>query len=300
MMQLLETGQAFYVLAGICLLGILTRLMTGHIYKGLWRESGNLAMTRNRNLKELRQKVENTYRVNQGLRDCRIWLDHQISELRVLGMTLGGWSSLSSHLTWLELFIGGVGAFLSYWYRLDAFYIVLYGGGAVLLAMLTMLFDTGAGNSKRERLLVSLQDHVENVVIPRLSRNLPLEDTEESVQRSSRLAGRDWKKPENEAKESRTARLGTERGSKLQSAREGAETERRGGRRDRQTAVMDQTAAASGEETESVRDIDYLKHSLEQIAASREKSRVLDENWLKELKPEEVELIGDILRQYLA
>ena len=50
----------------------------------------------------------------------------------------------------------------------------------------------------------------------------------------------------------------------------------------------------------NIRDVDYLKHSLEQIAASREKSRGLDENWLKDLKPEEVELIGDILKQYLA
>lgn len=300
MMQLLETGQAFYMLAGICLLGILTRLMTGQIYKRLWKESGNLAMTRNRHLKELRQKAENTYRVNQGLRDCRVWLEHQVSELKVLGVTLGGWNSLSFHLTWLELFMGGVGAFLSYWYRLDAFYIVLYGGGAVLLAMLTMLFDTGAGNSKRERLLISLQDHMENVMVPRLSRNMSLEDAEDGAKRGSRLMGREWKKPEGESKESRVTRLGAEHGSKLQSVKDSAETERRGSRRERQTVGKEQTAAASGEEVESVRDIDYLKRSLEQIAASREKNRALDENWLKELKPEEVELIGDILRQYLA
>ena len=38
MMNLLETGQALYVLAGICLLGILTRLMTRNLYKRLLKE----------------------------------------------------------------------------------------------------------------------------------------------------------------------------------------------------------------------------------------------------------------------
>ena len=36
------------------------------------------------------------------------------------------------------------------------------------------------------------------------------------------------------------------------------------------------------------------------MAASREKNRDGDENWIRDLKPEEVELIGDILKQYLA
>ena len=48
-----------------------------------------------------------------------------------------------------------------------------------------------------------------------------------------------------------------------------------------------------------VSDTEYLKRSLEQMAASWEKHREGTENWLKDLSPEEVELIGDILKQYL-
>ena len=88
----------------------------------------------------------------------------------------------------------------------------------------------------------------------------------------------------------------------------------RGGRNQRNGGGASQGAAAHGASissisgqarggetgNETVRDVDYLKRSLEQIAASREKSRAADENWLRDLKPEEVELIGDILKQYLA
>ena len=44
---------------------------------------------------------------------------------------------------------------------------------------------------------------------------------------------------------------------------------------------------------------EYLKRGLEQIAASREKGRS-DGDWIKELSPDELELVGQILKQYLA
>ncbi|MDO5407817.1 MAG: hypothetical protein Q4F28_10915, partial [Eubacteriales bacterium] len=171
MLQILETGKALYVLAAICGLGILTRLITGRLYRRLLKESTNLGMTRHRRLKELRQRAENTYRMNQGLRDSGAWLEHQLNELRFAGMTLSGWSALSMQWTWLCLLTGAAGAFASYWYRLDTFYIVLYGGGAVMMAMLTMLFDLGAAGRK-EQLLSSLQDYLENVMCPRMMRGV--------------------------------------------------------------------------------------------------------------------------------
>ena len=67
MLQLLETGRALYALAALCVLGILTRMITRHAYKRLLKESKDLSLTKNKSLKELRQRAENTYRVNQGL-----------------------------------------------------------------------------------------------------------------------------------------------------------------------------------------------------------------------------------------
>ena len=51
----------------------------------------------------------------------------------------------------------------------------------------------------------------------------------------------------------------------------------------------------------SIRDVDYLKKSLEQIAASRERGRTAkqQEDWLKDLNPDELKLIGEILHEYL-
>ena len=331
MLQLLETGQALYVLAGICLLGILTRAMTKNLYKRLIKESGNMASTKNKSLKELKQRTENAYRLNQGLRDSGAWLDHQLCELRFRGLTLAGWMNISMQLTWLCLLAGGTAAFFSYWYRLDTFYIVMYGGGSVLMAMLTMLFDNGAAGGKRELLAAALQDYLENVLCPRLERSLPedsgAEPARAKVRSFSRLkdrgsqperkmgvvvggqsvfsenSGQNEGTPVQEEQTRLEERIGKERNGQeeqgeYRSGRAGmGGAGRRNGRNGRKEAAA--TSETEAEQRGKIRDVDYLKRSLEQIAASREKGKDGDESWLKELGPEEVQLIGDILKEYL-
>jgi len=303
MLALLETGKALYVLAAICLLSICTRMMAKNLYKRLWKESANLAVTKNKGLKELKTRAENTYRMNQGMRDSGAWLEHQLGELRFRGMTLNGWNNLSTQLTWLCLLAGGVGAFLSYWYRLDTYYIVLYGGGAVLMAMLTMLFDNGSISGRREQLVAALQDYLENVLCPRMARNQPLDEDREDQNagarrgfaRPGRAGGvlRGTVQSAEEADELSGRARAVDRSAQPERAANARKRDVRPGRRE--------TAASAVEEPrqENRRDIDALKHSLEQIAASREKNRGSSEEWLKQLSPEEMQLIGDILKEYL-
>lgn len=379
MLQLLETGKALYVLAGICVLGIMTRAITKRFYKRLIKESTNLALTKNKSLKELRQKAENTYRMNQGMSDSGAWLEHQLYEMKIMGVNLSGWSSLCMQWTWLCLLAGGLGAFLSYWYRLDTFYIVLYGGGSVLLAMITMLFDNGAAGGWREQLQAALQDYLENVMYPRMARSMSGEssqrdktaqersglrgvrtvgkregklvrrtqtvaddrgaDTDQEISGGNVFSGTVSERAELDGQmetagareenltgdrnaetvaaesltESRRALFGGLRGNgknrSSQKLSEGIQADSEAGGfegRDARgkAAVGGYGNSGTGEQGDSsglktIRDLDYLRKSLEQIAACREKSRAADENWLRDLRPEEVELIGDILKQYL-
>ena len=51
MMNFLQTGKALYILAAVCLAGIVVRLLAGSFYKGLIKESANLALTKNKYLR---------------------------------------------------------------------------------------------------------------------------------------------------------------------------------------------------------------------------------------------------------
>lgn len=69
---------------------------------------------------------------------------------------------------------------------------------------------------------------------------------------------------------------------------------RRGGRAGKKSGKT--SGVSEGEEER--RDTDYLKSGLEQIAAGRERGRT-DGEWIKDLSPDELELVGQILKQYL-
>ena len=171
MMSFLETGRALYLLAAICLGGIMVRLAAGSFYKRLIRESSNLALAKNRYLRALRQNAEYTYRINMGMNNTRVYLERQIYSLRFMGISLQGFENLGGQLTLLCFLAGGAAAFLSYWNRSDNYYIVLYGVMGIFGGMATVFVDYGVNlEAKRQHLLTCLQDHVENVMWSRMER----------------------------------------------------------------------------------------------------------------------------------
>lgn len=171
MMSFLQTGAALYLLAFICLAGVLARLAAGSCYRRLIKESRNLALTKNKYLRSLKQSAEDTYRINQGMSNTRVYLERQLYNLRTFGFSPAGLDNLAGQMTLLCFLIGGGAAFMSYWYRSDNYYIVLYGTLGILSGMLTMLVDYGVNlESKRQQLLTGLQDYMENVMWPRMER----------------------------------------------------------------------------------------------------------------------------------
>lgn len=170
-MSFLQTGKALYVLAVICLAGVFSRLAAGSFYKRLIKESTNMALTKHKYLRTLKQNAEDTYRINQGMNNTRVYLERQMYGLRMMGLSVRGLDNLSGQLTLLCFLTGGAAAFLSYWYRSDNYYIVLYAAVGILSGMLTMFVDYGVNlEARRQQLLTCLQDYLENVMWPRMNR----------------------------------------------------------------------------------------------------------------------------------
>ena len=303
-LQFLETGSALYILAGVCFFGILFRVMTGNLYRRLIKESGNMTLTKNRHLKDLKQRLETTYRSNQGIRDTRSYLECQMYRMKFGGLTLGGWNNLCTQMTLLSVMAGGAGAFLSYWYRLDSYYIVLYASMGVLFALLTMMFDVGAGTSNERwmQLVATLQDYVDNVLFMRLAKSLPDDVGEEAEVEAAPAQAREIARPkERGTSRSRTSTREAAREAARESVRDGGrEVARESARETAKERFRDAEREVREFEPEpgSRKNPDYLKQSLEQIAASRDRGRDED-NWLKELNPEELQLISEIIREYL-
>ena len=315
MLDFLETGNALYVLAAACFLGLAGRLTARNIYKRMMKETDNMTLTKNRYLRDLKQKTENAYRLNQGIRDSRVYLEKQLSTYRFLGITLSGWGSFGGQMTVLCFLLGGAAAFGAYWYRCDSYYIVLYGSMGILAGLVTMVADYWANLGEgKQQLLNSLQDYMENSLFNRLARETASAAVEEgrrdnvrerAGERRNRLdsparsmAGQTANGEEAKKNPSGVLDRKEEDDDDMDFAPQDLETvgrgQRRGSRMDRRAKEND----GPKEGDKSRRDVDYLKTSLEQIAASRERNR-MDGDWVKDMSQDELELVGQILRQYL-
>lgn len=311
MLQFLETGRALYLLAAICLMGVISRLAPRRAYRRLMKETDNMTLTRNRFLRDMKQKAENTYRLNQGVRNTRAYLEKQLYHCRFLGISLSGWGNLSGQLTVLCFLAGAAAAFGSYWYRCDNYYIVLYSSVGMMTGLFTMMVDYGVNlGERRQQLLAALQDYLENSLFQRLEKDIaPVVDME--LEQKELLRGRNREKRAAQTAQvtqngqdepaKRTARTRQEKRLEAQEEMEkSAMKEAALGDLAEGTQQDTGVAAASASSgTQSRKDIDYLKQSLEQIAASREKNRQ-ERDWVKNLSKDELQLVGDILREYLA
>lgn len=427
MLEFLETGKALYVLTAVCILGLLSRLTARNLYKRLIRETDNMTLTKNRCLRDLKQKAENTYRLNLGIHNTKAYLEKQLAGYRFMGFTLNGWGNLASQLTVLCFLLGGSAAFGAYWYRCDSYYVVLYGTVGLLSGLLTLFLDCGINLAERKnQLLNGLQDYLENSLFNRLAREaasaseddyrgargglesrgggfrnaaiknssirdlnvrdlnirdlrsrgaddngtdhiVPVKEinskkgvhflkksrgkgTEPQLVEERKTVARDQKgrftslgnrgnavsEPDHDLREtmmsggeqtgnSQTSLRGRSLGSRNPGSQplgnqnpenQNPENQNPGNQNPGNQSSESRTLGGqnpgsqnSGSQTpgspnpygqEPVRrDVDYLKHSLEQIAASRERSRS-ENDWIRDLSPDELELVGEILKQYLA
>ena len=301
MLQLLETGKALYVLAAVCFVGIASKLITRSLYKRLIKETDNMVLTKNRNLKTLKQKIENAYRVNQVIANTQTYIEKQLYGFKFMKFSLDAWNGVSSQMALLCLMVGGAASFLSYWYRLDSYYIVLYGSMGIMAGLLTVFVDNGANISgRRQWLSTVLQEYTDNSAFIRATRERDMDTAVDGdskrgsmrglVGRTSNIRERDGSFREVLTETQKNTGFAAE-----ETAPVAAVASARGGRSALKRGKS--VAAEEAKKEDSRKDIDYLKNSLEQIAASREKGKPT-EDWTKGLNNEEIKVIGDIIREY--
>ena len=332
MLQFLQTGKVLYVLAAVCVLGIISKLVTSSLYKRLIKETGNMALTKNKNLRAFKQKTENMFLVSHGIRNPGAYIEKQVYGFRCMKASLDGWDNLSVQAMLLCFMIGGIAAFGAYWYRCDSYYIVLYGTMGILSGLFMVLVDNSVNTSgKRQQLVDCLIDYVENS--PHFYRSVDRAQENAEMERKGKAGIREIGRKSVKAVEGRDAAardiVGRDAATRETAVTEGMDSknsnERQSGssrlavlsrKKDRKESVVRQVKTeeprqtAENHEDELSKSIDYLKQSLEQIAASRgQGNRDSQSNGpaegssvdraKKELKPEDLKLLGEILQEYL-
>ena len=109
-----------------------------------------MALTKDKNLKTLKQRMENVFLINHGIRNVNAYIEKQLYGFRFLHVSLDGWDKLSVQAMILCFMVGGVTAFGAYWYRCDNSYIVLYGAAGVFSGLFLAFVDIGRDENETE------------------------------------------------------------------------------------------------------------------------------------------------------
>ena len=301
MLQFLQTGKVLYVLAVVCGLGVLSKLVTSNLYKRLIKETGNMALTKNKNLRLFRQRTENMLMLSNGIRNTNAYIEKQLYSFRFMKLSLDGWDNLSVQTMILCFLIGGIAAFGAYWYRCDSYYIVLYGTMGILTGLFMVLVDNSVNISlKRQQLMDCLVDYVDNT--PHFFRSVDKSANADAAERRGKtvaesskfrlreMGNKNLKVVEETAASGPDAESGREKSlfeNKKSYKKDKTADHRKfsvlgrkkkqdepiaGGSAESQLRIGGQENRSLAPEEELRRSIDGLKQSLEQIAASREQA----------------------------
>lgn len=168
MLTYLEDGYGIYLIIAICGIGVLSKLVANIIYSSLVKQSENMVSAKDKCLKQLRLKFENTYKMNMDIRNVQVFIEKNLSKYRFCGLSLKRWDNINRQNAVFCLLLGLVFTFYSYWSQGDTDIVLLQLATGIIMCVFGIFFETIADTAtKQEVLLVNLRDYFENTLIYR-------------------------------------------------------------------------------------------------------------------------------------
>lgn len=286
MLNYLEQGSVLYLMAAICVIGVIGRFVANHFYKSLIRQADNLVSAKDRQLQQMKMKYESIYRMNCGMKNTGAFVSKMQQQYRVAGIRLVNWESSSIYCGILAFLVGALSSLVLYLNNGTAQNCILYLAGGSLMAAAMISFSGAVdGGTYRDTLEASLIHYFENVLVVRSPRDMPDSFEEEDV----RSDGMKAEASEREALRSSAAARskGTMRDDLFMRSEKKEDPVRK---------------HEDGDSLSQQKQLEELKESLAQIAAARGDSgdKQNRRQQGKKLTPKEEQLINEIINQYLS
>lgn len=232
-----------YVMAGIAVLGVGSRLYLNGIYRGLLRDLNRNGAPKRRLVQQMKKNYESCCQRKEGVKDMDSFISASLYTHRFCGMTVDGLKRISGHALFLCAIAMAAVAAAGWFQMVDVLTVETYAVADLIFLVLIMdvVWITDAGR-KQELLEINMLNYLNN--------RLPAEAWEPTKQEEKLALMNELRERKEEKK--------------------------------------------LAKDTEN--DILYLKKSLQQIAAEREKGQA-DGSYT--LTPEEGQLVEEILEGFL-
>ena len=151
MLNYLEQGMILYVMAAVCVIGVISRFAANRCYKSLIRQSDNLAAAKDKQLQQMKTKYESIYRMNCGMKNTEAFVSKMQQQYRIAGTRLTSWENCSIYCAAAAFLIGAVSSLILYLNKGSVQNCVLYlAGGRARGAMRDDLFMQKKDGAQKE------------------------------------------------------------------------------------------------------------------------------------------------------
>ncbi len=165
---LLGAGTGVYILWGMGLLGLLLKLMANTHMKKMIKASENMATTKKKCLRVLRQKYENGRSLGIHNGDGQAYVEKNVRSMRFVSMPLDFWRLSGRTLCCgVCMVIAGTFLFKDVSWRGSPEMVTLIANGIIVCAFLIAVENIFLINNKIEILKANIRDYLQNLPVAR-------------------------------------------------------------------------------------------------------------------------------------
>ncbi len=171
--NLFEGNMFIYIMLGLCLIGVMIKLVLELVYVRLVKASENMGTSKNKLVQSMKKKFEAFYKLKIGVNNVDIFVDKYILRHRFCGLLLSTWENICGQIVMLCVLIGSISTILGLIYEsgkqeiLSTFTVGLFSTG--LLILLEGIINI---SGKKEILRLNMKDYLENYLKVKLEQGL--------------------------------------------------------------------------------------------------------------------------------
>jgi|GEM_PF-2374211 len=167
--QIINHGVLFYVIAGICGIGVVSSLLVNFLYGRLVKDANNMVSPKTKVMKQLKQKFENSYKLNENINNVPVFINKWIQSYKVMGVSVHKLNRTSIYMMAISLLLSGTGLYFARDFGNTLQVQINYiAAGCASLLLLVAGRGFGDFTYKRELIFTNVRDYLENSLMNRL------------------------------------------------------------------------------------------------------------------------------------
>lgn len=172
-MMLGEQSLFVYVIAGVCIWGVLSKLLLQGKLHRLVKESERMASTTKRQIRTIRNHYENSLNMDLQVHNIQAFVDKHLMKLRMCGIPIRIWDGMTLEAALLAVAAGGIGVIntIHKGYGEEVVFNILFAT-IISCACLLSLENIFRIENSIDRLQANIEDYLENNLKNRLGRPL--------------------------------------------------------------------------------------------------------------------------------